>query len=150
MLENNKLSYYNLGKLAVKFCESWNAMAASAKNPADVGSIDVKLIEKTTKIGQELEGYLIEYFFSLTDVDFESLDAEKKMKVELAANAATHSASYTEPDVNHMMNAVGFTREVSTNFSYGHMVFQMFMENFPFEIEIDDTEMAKELNSYTG
>ena len=146
--EDNAVTFYNLGKLAVKYCQSWTATAASAKSPADVESIDAKLIKETTKIGQELESFLIEYLFSLTDLDFESLDYEKKTKVELAANSAIFSASYTEPDVNHMMNEVGFTKEVSTNFSYGHMVFQMFMENFPFEIEIDDTKMAQELNSY--
>ena len=103
MVKDHGDSLRNLGNLTVKYCQSFTSMAASAKSPTDWQSMEAELIEETTKIAKELERFLIKYVFSLTDVDFESLDYERKIKVEFAASRAILSASYTEPDVTHLM-----------------------------------------------
>ena len=151
MSEDDELTLYNLGKITVRYCKSWSAMAASADSPTDAASIEPELLEETTKIGEELETFLINYFFTLTDIDLETLSFEQKNAVEMAAVSAKLSASYTEPDITHMMKPpMSFSREDSINTSYGYMLLQMFMELFPFKIEVDDYIIGRELEKYRG
>ena len=139
---------HNLGNLTVKYCQTWTQWLPAQKIK-DLETLDATLIEENTKFRETLESFLIEYFFSLTDVDYENLDYQRKTKVELEASSAVFTASYTEPDVTHMMKPpTNFSLEDSTNLSYGYMVLQMFMERFPFKIEIDDYKINEELEGY--
>ena len=86
MSQEQALTLHNLGNLTVKYCQTWAAMAASSENPTDLETLDATLIEENTKFREKLESFLIEYFFSLTDVDYENLDYQRKTKVELEAS----------------------------------------------------------------
>ena len=95
---------------------------------------------------EEAEEYFLKYAFSMSKFNFENLNVDERTNVELAIHSALFQASFTEPDINHLMKTMGYNRKTSKYISYGNMVLKLFLEKY--NLDINWEIIDKELKSY--
>jgi len=137
---------YKLGLMVVKYCDAFKKMAKQGGNPPVLENVDKNLIEEVAKFREEAEEYLLKYAFSMSKLNFEHLDFDQRTNVDLEIGSALFRASFTEPDINHLMKTMGYNKKTSEYISYGNMVLNFFLEKY--NLDINWEIIDKELKSY--
>jgi hypothetical protein len=121
-------------------------VVASAGDDAAINKIDPKAIQTSTDLREIAEQTLLKYVFSISSSKFDSLTVQEQIDAMSAATMAMIEVSYTKPDINHLVKTMKLTWEDSKMMSFANMAVQMFIQNYP--LDIDDGIMATELLSY--
>ena len=137
---------YNLGLIIVKYCDAFKEMTKQGGNPPVLENVDKNLIKAMVNFKEEAEEYFLKYAFSMSKFNFENLNVDERTNVELAIHSALFQASFTEPDINHLMKTMGYNRKMSKYISYGNMVLKLFLEKY--NLDINWEIIDKELKSY--
>lgn len=146
--EDHSVSFtlYELGLIIVKYCDAFKEMTKQGGNPPVLENVDKNLIEAMGNFKEEAEEYFLKYAFSMSKFNFENLNVDERTNVEVAINSALFQASFTEPDISHLMKTMGYNRKTSKNISYGNMVLKLFLEKY--NLDINWEIIDKELKSY--